>query len=143
MAGSGGSGRRGRRLDSVQLGRLLGGHETDPDQVERADEPVAHPEPAGAEYGVAQPDRPVVLEQDERRRRAVGDVLEDVPGVGVGEGGDAVSRRLGTGQCADLRAFLSVEAQADECPDDTAGSVASSSVRLLRCIAAISPSGSL
>jgi hypothetical protein len=46
------------------------------DEVERADEAVGDAVAAGAHDGVAQRHRPVVLEQDERRRRVVRDLLE-------------------------------------------------------------------
>ena len=52
------------------------------DQVERADEPVADPVTAGPGDGIAEWDRPLVFQQDQRRRRAVGNVLQDVPVLG-------------------------------------------------------------
>ena len=56
--------------------------------------PSLRRKPAGAGDGVAQRNRPVVLEQDQRRRRVVRDVLEHVPRVLVGEDVHAVAHRL-------------------------------------------------
>src|SRR6478735_3918219 len=67
----------GRGLEAVELGGLFGGQQTDLDEVERADEAVTDAEPAGARDRVAQRDRPLMLEQDERGGGVVGDLLED------------------------------------------------------------------
>ena len=59
----------------MQLLGLLAAHQADLEQVERADEAGAEAEPAGTSDRVAERDGPVVLEQDQRRRRAVWDLL--------------------------------------------------------------------
>ena len=48
------------------LRRLLGGDQTDGDEVERADETIGDPEAVGAGDGVAQRNRPMMLDQDQR-----------------------------------------------------------------------------
>src|SRR3954470_13661920 len=90
-------GRAGGRLHGGQILALLAAHQADAHQVERADEAVAEAEPAGAGDRVAQRDGPVVLEQDQRRRRVVRDVFEDVPRVLVAEDVHAVAVRNGLG----------------------------------------------
>ena len=55
-------------FEFVQSLCLLGRMEPDLDQVEWADEAVADPKTAGAHNRVAQRDRPMMLEQDQRRR---------------------------------------------------------------------------
>ena len=59
----------------------------------------------------------MVLDQHQRRGRAVRDVLQDVPRVLVGEHVDAVGGRLRAGQRAGLHAFLALDAQADQRAD--------------------------
>jgi hypothetical protein len=67
--------------------------------------------------GVAQRHRPMVLDQDERRRRVVRDLLEHVPGVFVREHLDAVGGRLGTRLGAGLEAVLALDAKPDQRAD--------------------------
>jgi hypothetical protein len=74
-----GSGRHGRRLDPVQFGGLLGGQQAEPDQVQGADEAVAHPVAAGAHHRVAGR-----LGQREVRRRAQRVLVEAGGEVGYG-----------------------------------------------------------
>src|SRR5215218_8007153 len=68
----------GGGLEGVQ-GRLVGREETDLDQVERADERVAEAGATRACDGIAEADRPVVLDEDQRGGRVRRDVLQDVP----------------------------------------------------------------
>src|SRR4051794_38028419 len=112
-------GRAGRRFDCVQLLGLLAARQADLDQVERADEAVAEAEPAGASDRVAQRDGPVVLEQDQRGRRVVRDVLEDVPRLLVGEHVYAIAFRNSPGARlgAGLHALFALDPEADERAD--------------------------
>ena len=95
-------------LDGVQFGGLLGRDEPDLDQVQRADEAVADPEAPGPHDRVAQRHGPVVLDQHQRGRGVVRDVLHDVPAVVLGE--DVV----------DLRAEVDVVLAFDVEPDEGA-----------------------
>src|SRR3954454_15699514 len=81
-------------LGAVQLVRLLAREQPDLDEIERADEAVADAEAAGAGDRVAQRPRPVVLHEDQGGCRVVRDLLQDVPGILVGERADAVGCRL-------------------------------------------------
>jgi hypothetical protein len=58
----------GRRFQLVQFARLLGGDQPDPHQVQRADEAVADAETPSAGDRIPKRYRPVVLQQDKRRR---------------------------------------------------------------------------
>src|SRR5215218_6565971 len=62
-----GSGGRLLRLHLVMLCSLVGRHQADLDEIERADEAVADPEAAGAEDRVAERNGPLVLEEDDGR----------------------------------------------------------------------------
>ena len=88
-------GRRSRRACNYRS--LRSRDQPDPDEVERADEAVTDAEPAGTRDRVPQRNRPVVLDEEQRGRRVVRDLGQHVPGVLVGEDGDAVRRRLGAG----------------------------------------------
>jgi hypothetical protein len=136
-------GGRARGFLCVQLLGLLGGGQADVDEVERADEAVADAEAAGAHDGVAQWHGPVVLEQDERGGGVVGDLLEDVPGVLVGEDLYAVGGRVGACFGAGLEAFLALMPSPTSAPTLLPSSMASSSERLLRCSTSNSPAASL
>jgi hypothetical protein len=107
----------GDGLDTVQLARLLGRDESDLDEVERADESVAEPVTACAGDRVAQRHRPVVLEQDQRRRGVVWDLLDHIPGVVAREHADAVGRRFSASFGAGLHAFLAFDAETDQRAD--------------------------
>jgi hypothetical protein len=90
---------------------LLGRHQPDGHQVERADEAVADPESARAGDRVPQRNRPVVLQQDEGGGRVVGNVLEYVPFGGVAEHVDALRRGfLGAGHGAGFQALFALDA---------------------------------
>src|SRR3954470_22534954 len=73
-------------LEGVQ-GDLVGRQEPDVDEVGGTDERVAETGSAGTGDGVAQPDGPVILDEDERSGGVVRDVVDDVPLVGVGQQG--------------------------------------------------------
>src|SRR3954452_1695319 len=92
--GGGRSGGLGGGFEAVCLVRLLLGEQPDRHEVEWADEAVADSVPTGASDRVAQRHRPVMLEQDQRRRGVVGDLLDDVPGLLVRERADAVRGRF-------------------------------------------------
>ena len=77
------SGRRAGRRDKLCLPGLLGGRQADLDEVERADEALRDPEAARARDRVAERHGPVVLEEHERCRRIVRDLLE--LGIDIGE----------------------------------------------------------
>src|SRR3954469_672435 len=111
----------GARFHGVQDVRVLGRDQADLDQVQRADEAVADAEAAGARDGVAQRDRPAVLEQDERGDRVVGDLLEHVPTLAVAEYLDAAfGRDLRAGERARLEPLLAFDPEADERTDRAA-----------------------
>src|SRR4051812_44372218 len=104
-------------LELMQLLRVRCRHHADGHQIERADEAVADPEPAGPDDGVAQPDRPVVLQKHERRSRVVGNLLEDVPRGLVRQQVASLGGELGARLRADGRALLAIEAEADQRTD--------------------------
>jgi hypothetical protein len=117
----------------VQLLGLFGGDQADLDEVEGADEAVGDAEATGADDGVAQRHSPLVLDQDERRRRVVRDLLEHVPGVLVGEHLDAIGGRVGTRLGAGHEAFLALDAE----PDQRADLAAQLDCLLLRQVAEV------
>src|SRR4051794_40231609 len=112
-----GSGRLAGGLHGVQRLRVLGRDQAEFDEVERADEAVGDPEPAGPRDRVAERDRPVVLEQDQRRGRVVGDLLQDVPRLLVGERVKSVLRGRGTRFGAGDHALLALDPEADQGAD--------------------------
>src|SRR3954453_12395002 len=107
-------------LAGLELVQLLGvrcRHHADGHQIERADEAVADPEPARPYDGVAQPDRPMVLQEHQGRGRVVGDLLEDVPRGLVRKQVASLGGELGSRLRADGPALLAVEAEADQRAD--------------------------
>src|SRR5215208_7104266 len=104
-------------LGAVELARLLDRDEPDLDEVERTDEPVADPVSARASDRVAQRHRPMMLEQQQRRRGVVGDLLQNVPGLLLGEHADTVGRRFSARFGTGLHALLALDAQTDERAD--------------------------
>ena len=66
-------------LDRRRATRLINGQQAGGDEVERADEPVREAEPACTSDRIAQPCRPAVLDEQQRRGGAVRNVLKDVP----------------------------------------------------------------
>ena len=134
-----------RRLHLVVLCRFLGRQEPDRDQIERADEAVADPEPAGALHRVPQRDGPLMLDQHQCGSRVVRDPLEDVPRVRVVVIGltPLLGSCFAAGDSAGLEAFLAVRAETDQRADVVPSSIASSRVRLLRCSTSTSPFESL
>ena len=98
------------------LGFFCGEH-AEFDQVERADEPVADPEPAGPHDSITHRYGPTVLEQDQGGCSVAGDVLEHIPGTRVLENRVALLGALGAGECARFGTFFAGEAEADECAD--------------------------
>ncbi len=95
----------------MKLLGLLGRHQPDGHQVERADEAVADPEAARAGDRIPQRNRPVVLQQDEGGGLVIGNVFEYVPCVGVAEHVDALGRGfLGAGQGARFHALFALDA---------------------------------
>src|SRR5438309_9235566 len=102
-------------LEAVEVPGLLTRDQPDLDQVERADEPVADAEASRSRDRVPQRDGPMVLEQDERGGRVVGDVLEHVPGLRVGQGMDPlVGRDLGASRRAGRHSVFALDTQADQ-----------------------------
>ena len=117
---SSGSPRRPTR-QACCLPCLLGGRQADLDQVERADEAVGDAEPTGAGDRVAKRHRPVMLEQDQRGRRVVRDLLQDVPRLVVGEDVDPLlGRCLGSRDRPCFGPLLTLDAEADQRADDGA-----------------------
>src|SRR3954451_5789134 len=106
--------RDGVLLVRLQLARFLGGEQAHCDKVVRRDELVADTEASGAIHRVAKPDRPGVLDQDQRGCRVVRDVADDVPRLLLGEERDSLCSELGA--CLGSRddAFLALDAEADE-----------------------------
>src|SRR5207248_3412359 len=101
----------------VEFLGFFGRDQPDLHEVERADESVADPEAARARDGVAERNRPVVLEQKQSGGRVVRDLLEDVPGRLVRERADALRSRLGAGGRSCLDSLFSFDAEADQRPD--------------------------
>jgi hypothetical protein len=110
-------GGRAFRLHRVKLLRLLGGHQADLDEVQRADESIADPISVRARDRVPERDRPVMLDQQERGGRVIRYLPDDVPRLLLGEHLDAVLRRLGAGDGAGLEALVALDAEADEGAD--------------------------
>jgi hypothetical protein len=108
-----------RGLQGVQFFRFLRGDQPDLHQVKRADEAVAEAEAPGAGDRVPQRHRPVMLQQEERGRGAVRDVLEDVPAFLLGEHVHAAVGLdlLRSGDRTGLHAFLALDAEADQGTD--------------------------
>ena len=79
--------------------------------------PSLRPEPPRPGDRVAQRHRPVMLDQQQRGGRVVGDVLQDIPGLLVVEHLHAVGGRLGAGLGAGLHAFLALDAEPDQGAD--------------------------
>src|SRR3954451_4733331 len=104
-------------LELMQLLRVRCRHHAECHQIERADEAVADPEPACPDDGVAEPDRPVMLEEHKGRGRVVGDVLEYVPRNLVRKQMSSVGGELGARLGADSGALVAVEAEADQRAD--------------------------
>src|SRR3954463_6512789 len=105
----------GARFEVVQSLRLVGRDEADLDEVERAHEAVADPEPARAAYRVAQRNRPAVLEQQDRGGGVVRDLAEHVPLAAVSEDlHTALGRDLRTRQSARLEAVLAIDPESDQ-----------------------------
>ena len=73
--------------------------------------------PRARTTGVAQRNRPVVLDEQQGGGRIVEDLLDDVPGVVVGEHADTVFRSLCTRLGARDHAFLSLDPPADQRAD--------------------------
>src|SRR3954454_3659952 len=106
-------GRRGCLHGVLFLG-LFGAQQPDGDEVQWADEAVAHPEAAGAGDGVAQRNGPVVFEEQHGCRRVLRYVLYDVPRVRFGEHIDAIGGRFRAGDGADLGTLFSRDPETDE-----------------------------
>src|SRR5436190_4272709 len=99
--------------------RLLGGHEADCNEVERADEPVGDAEAVRASDRVPERHGPVVLDQEQGGGGVVRDLGEYVPHlVVVGEHVDApFGGRLAAGLGERLRGLLAGEPVADQGAD--------------------------
>jgi hypothetical protein len=78
----------------VEIRGFVGGEQPDRHQVEGANEAVADAKATGAGDRIPERHRPVMLQQDEGGGGVVRDVLQDVPGVLLGERLDALGRRL-------------------------------------------------
>ena len=79
--------------------------------------PSLRRKPPARAIGVAKRDSPVVLDQEQRRGRVVGDVLQDVPRLLVREDAHSVGCRFGARLGARGHAFLALDAETDQRAD--------------------------
>src|SRR5512132_1629380 len=105
------------RVGRRELFGLFGGNQSDLDEIERADEVSGDGETACADDGVTEPDRPAVLEQDERGGGVVRELLEDVPGLFLVDHVDAICCGLGAGDRTGLHALLAARSETEEPAD--------------------------
>lgn len=73
------------RFQVVQFLCLFGGHQADIHEVERADEAVADAEPACPDDGVPERHGPVVLQEHQRGRGVIRNLLQHIPAVLLAE----------------------------------------------------------
>src|ERR1700727_2526780 len=106
-----------RGFPGVQRGGFLRRDKPDLDQVKRADEAVTDPEAADACNRVAQRDRPAMLEQNDRRSRVIGNVLQDIPRLVIGEDVHTVGCCLGSLLRAPCGSLFAVDPKTDEGAD--------------------------
>src|SRR3954471_3403636 len=104
-------------LELMQPLRVLCRHHADGHQIERADEAVADPEAACPDDGIAQPDRPVVLQEHKGRGRVVGNLFEYVPRNLVRQQMASLGGELGSRLRADCGALVTIETEADQRAD--------------------------
>jgi hypothetical protein len=142
-AGGAASGAGAAGFQGVQFGGFLGGVQAGLDQVQRADEPITDAVPTGPDDGVAQRNRPLVFQQDERGRGAIGDVLQDVPVLGIAERVEALRGLLTALDRAGSAPSSPSSPSPMSAPMTEPSSTASPRVRLLRCMTSTSPASSL
>src|SRR5512132_1838460 len=106
------------RLGGRERFGFLGSDESDLDEVQRADEALGDAEATRAHDGVAEPDRPAMLEQDERGGGIVRNLRQDVPRFFLREDVDAIGGGLRARDRAGLHALFPGRSESQERSDD-------------------------